>query len=280
MLKKYRYIIVILLILTFCKNAVSQKTYINKKDSTTRRGLYFGGNVGVFLANKYTANYYNGTDSTGNPGQRISSIFQYSQNYEKIKQALGGYDFTIAELPLNMKYSPSAYIGFHVRYLFSNYDAFLFQANYSKVKASDIFTLKLQTPNFSNPEATYYKADIWGIEDRVNIDVGYSRIFSLSENIFLGLEGGINFNSVRVKESKIKIEGMQFSITDPSYNYYNIVEGGVNAGAFITANIQLWLNNVLSLEPSYTCYYSEIKLGENQKYKPQSVIFARLIYKY
>jgi len=267
-----------MLILPFV-NVFSQNKF-SEKDTLNRKGWYFGGNVGAYFANKYTANYYNGTDSTGNVGQRLQYVFDYPQNYEKIKQALGGYDFAIAEMPVAMRYSPAAYIGFHARYLFSDNDAFLIQVNYSKLRVNDIFTLKLQIPNYSNPDGTYYKADIWGVEERVNIDLGYSRSFSMSDNVFFALETGLNINSVRVKESKIKIEGMQFSVTDPYNAYYNIVEGGLNVGAFASANIQLWLSDILSLEPSVSCYFSKINLGEHQLYKPQYALFARLIYRY
>lgn len=275
---KFFFFFVVILIIPFI-NGFSQKKF-HDKDTTNRKGWYFGGNIGAYFANKYTANYYNGTDSTGNVGQRLMYVFQYPQNYEKIKQALGGYDFAIAEMPVAMRYSPAAYVGFHARYLFTENDAFLIQANYSKLRVNDIFTLKLQVPNYSNPDGSYYKADIWGVEERVNIDFGYSRSFGLSENVYFAIEAGLNINSVRVKESKIKIEGMQFSVTDPYYAYYNIVEGGLNTGAFASANIQLWLNDVLSLEPSLTCYYSKINLGENKMYKPQYALFARLIYRY
>jgi len=275
-----RIMLLIMFVLLLLSSIISsaQKPGSEDDEKEERKGWYFGGNMGTFLANKHTANYYNSSDSSGSKS-RISNIFLYPLNYDRIKQALGGYDFELWELPASMRYSPAAYIGLHARYLFTNNDAFLIQANYSKVKAGDIFTLKLQQPNYSSPEDNLYQANIWGVEERVNIDLGYSRAIPLGHNIFLGLEGGTNFNSVKVKESKVEIAGLQFSISDPYYSYYNVVEGGVNIGAFATANIQLWLNESLSLDPSLTCYYSKINLGENKAYKPQFALFVRLIYR-
>ncbi|HRS54090.1 MAG TPA: hypothetical protein P5250_05240 [Bacteroidales bacterium] len=250
-----------------------------KKDTITYKGLYIGFNIGSYFANRYTANYYNGLDSSGSVSYKVLYIFQYQQNYDRIKQVLGGYDFQIDEMPSNMHFNPSAYIGINAKYNFTNKDAFFIQANYSKVKTNDIFTLKLLQPQYSSPEANLYKANIWGVEDRINFDLGYGHSFHLFNNVYFGIETGININSVRVKESKIQIENLQFSIKDPYYDYYNIIEGGINIGGLITGNLQFWLNQTLSLEPSFTCYYSKINLGDNKKYMPQLAIFTRLIYK-
>ncbi len=65
-------------------------------------GVSFG--AGGFRANKYVANYYNGSENNVN---KISYVLNNHHWREDIMQALGGYEFELYELPANMRYKIS-----------------------------------------------------------------------------------------------------------------------------------------------------------------------------
>ena len=81
-------------------------------------GLEYGFNLGGYLANNKTANYFNGQSGSNNIENIIgkdayagSINGAYSPIHEEIKDALGGYEFHIKELPTRMRYNPGALLG-------------------------------------------------------------------------------------------------------------------------------------------------------------------------
>ena len=108
----------------------------NKKFSN-ESGIYFGGTIGVAFANKYTANYYNGTGS--NSLSYVLNPFNTSQ-YDQIKQELNGYNFTYdsTSLPQNMKYDPAFLVGFFGKYHLNSRSAICLDFNNSKFKSIEL----------------------------------------------------------------------------------------------------------------------------------------------
>ncbi|MFA4851466.1 MAG: outer membrane beta-barrel protein [Bacteroidales bacterium] len=240
----------------------------HKKNNT---GFYFGANLGFYFANRYTAQYYN-----GNGVNKVDSVINHYYNYQNIKNILGYDTFSLSELPKKMKYSPAILLGFFVKYNFNNSGIFM-QLNYAKLKAKDVFTIKTYDPY--NPSLPIYKQEeISGAEKRTNIDIGYSYTFCSGKKYRPFAEIGFNINDTKFMESKIKIEGAEYSLVNPYFTYHNLKQSGNGIGAFFGAGIEINFNQSISLNPTFNVHYQKINLGNyNDKFKPNYSLFVRII---
>jgi hypothetical protein len=245
----------------FTKNSyplpLSDSTKHKKKN---KNGFYFGVNLGFYFANRYTAQYYNGSSVN-----KVDSVIKYLPNYTAIKQALGDtfYFNPNEELPSKMKYSPAFLFGLYAKYNFKNSGIFM-QFNFSKLRANDVFTIYYYDP--LNPSIPIYKQEvIWGGEQRTSIDVGYSYTFSSKSNFKPFIQFGANLTNTKFLENKIKIEGLEYSIANYYYTYYNIERGGIGFGGFAGGGINMIFGNAISVMPTLNIYYIQAKMGNLNK---------------
>jgi hypothetical protein len=232
-------------------------------------GLYFGANLGFFFANKYNAQYYNGSGKND-----LDSVINYTYNYNAIKQNLM-YDFSLSELPSKMKYSPAFLVGLYFKYTIRN-SAVFFQFNFSKLSTKDVFTIQYYDPY--NPSIPIYKEEgIYGSEQRANIDFGYSYTFPSRDKNRPYLELGFNLNDTKFLSNKIKIEGLDFNLLNYHDSYYNIEQGGVGMGGFIGGGMELNFSESVSINPGFDLYFTKYRLGDYYQLKPNYSIFVRAI---
>jgi len=247
-------------------------------------GFSFGFNMGAYFANPTQGNFYNG--SSGN----VDSIGLVMSNYymvEDIKRELNN-TFRLLELPTAMHYQPAMQIGFYVKYSFSRQLGAFMQFNYAKLKAKDVFTLGI------GPDPSYLTFDniqtfpIWGTEERIYIDLGVSKTFETSQWVHVFLEGGLNINNTRVKEHKIAIGSLEYSLINVYGNSpyvpntqmqtYETRLGGLGIGAFATTGLRFVFNEKVSLDPGVSFYWSKANLEGYSAYRPQYSVFVRLCY--
>jgi hypothetical protein len=239
------------------KNISSPDELSTKKDKDN--GFYFGANLGFYFANRHTASYYDGSS-----GNKVDSTITYPQNYYQIKQALNDYNFSLAELPAKMHYSPAFLLGVYIKYAFGN-SGIIMQFDFSKLKANDVFTIIVDDPNNYSSEPEYKQEAIWGSEQRASIDLGYSYTFSPESNYRPFFQFGGNLTNTKFIENKIKIEGIEYSITNYYYHYYSIEQGGVGFGAFAGGGMNLIFSKSISIMPTLNIYYTQAKMGDLTK---------------
>jgi len=263
-----------------------------KKKRKNENGIFYGINMGMYKANKYTAQYYNGTQRYGylyNTDNIMQyTLFDNTNNYNTIKQALNVPDFTLSGLPSNMHYSPALMIGLYAKYRYKN-SGFFLQFDFSKLTAKDVFTLSYYS--------SYIQMDsiltepITGTEQRASIDLGYSYTFKSKSNVNPYIEFGVNLNSTKFGNNQIVIKGNTYSIADPRAAIDNLNQGGIGFGGFAGSGIELVFNETVAIIPGFDFYVIKTKLGYPTdqslntsnynayfyKFKPNYSIFLRVI---
>ncbi len=250
--------------------------------------LSYGLNVGFYFPDNHPANFYNGSPANDNKLDLVLRNYYYR---EEINQALGYQldSLNPYDLPSKMKYEPAVSIGFYARYPLHKLLGVFAQFNFVKLTAKDIFLLNLDLPQGYSLDPTYRQFPIWGIEKRVNIDLGISRYFpTKTRNIFF-FEGGLNINNTRVVENKIQIKdktyslvnlyGSQSYIPNSQLQEYQVIQGGIGFGMFATGGIRLVFSDHLSMDPALTFYWKGINLGQYDGFRPQYNFFVRFTFR-
>ncbi|MFH0865782.1 MAG: hypothetical protein V1904_06285 [Bacteroidota bacterium] len=251
------------------KNILLPADLSTKKNNDN--GFYFGANLGLYFANSHTASYYNGSDINS-----VDSTITYSINYQQIKQLLNDYDFSLAELPVKMHYSPAFLLGVYVKYTIEN-SGIVMQFNFSRLKANDIFTISVDDPTNFSSDPVYKQESIWGIEQRASIDLGYSYTFNPKSNYRPFVQFGANLTDTKYIDNKINIEGLEYSITNYYYSYQKIEQGGVGFGAFAGGGMNLIFSESISIMPTLNIYYTQAKMGELIKPRFNYTFFISVI---
>ncbi|NTW32198.1 MAG: hypothetical protein HGB12_06180 [Bacteroidetes bacterium] len=253
----------------------------HSKKKKNKNGFYFGANLGFYFANSYTAQYYNGSgiNIDGSKANNLNNVLNSPYNRQEIINLLG-YDFDNPgeeQLPSKMKYNPGFLIGPYIKYYIKNFGIFA-QFNFAKLKTNDIFTIIIHDQFYNTSEPTYKQEAIYGAEQRANIDIGFSYTFNTGGKNKPYIEFGYNLNNTKFLESKIKIEGTEYSIVNPYYSYHQIDQAGVGMGAFGGGGVELIFNESISINPGFNIYYSKINLGTYyDKYKLNYSFFVRAI---
>lgn len=251
-------------------------------------GLSYGLNVGGYFPSYHSADFYNGDPLNDN---NVNFVLNNYYHVQEIQNRIGYLIDTVNpySLPEKMKYNTAMCIGFHFRYELAKNIAVFAQFNYVKLTASGIFLLNLHKPQNYSLDPTYLECNIWGTEKRGMIDIGINRIFPLKEIMNLFVETGLHLNSTRVIENKIKIDGQDYSIVNiygnQTYNSsgqqqtYEVYQGGVGIGIFLSTGLKFVFNENLSVDPGLTFYWSEINLGKYDGFTPNFYPFVRFSFK-
>ncbi len=257
-------------------------TDLDKDQSFGRWDL--GLNFGVYLPSNYHAKFYDGSSSNVN---NINYVFGNKYWYDEIYNELNAADTVfVRELPGDMQYQAAFQIGLYFRRTFDNYFGISLQFDYTKLTAGDVFTMEVD-PDYIATEPDIRICDIWGIEERINIDILFSRYFKLKNPMYMPFfEAGLNITSTKVKEHKIQIENLQYSLVDVylngSYvpgmpqNEYEIYQGGIGFGFSAAAGIKLRFNDKVSVDPGFRIYYQNVNLEGYELMKPAYAFFIRL----
>jgi hypothetical protein len=248
----------------------SQKHHKGNEDDEIpkNKSWSFSINTGVMFASKYHANFYNGAEGNQN---EISYILDNQYIRNSIRNAIND-TFALYGMPTDMKYQPAFCVGFSIKKKFNNHIGAFAQFNFSRLKTTDVFTLKLgATPPGTTTNLRLINCPIWGKEDRINIDLGVSGEIKLADKIYGFLEGGLNINNTRVKQNMIAIDPVgEFSIINVYGNQqwvpntqlqeYPIKEGGLGIGAFLSPGFEFRFNDNAAVDLLGSVYYSKINL--------------------
>lgn len=242
--------------------------------------LDYGLNLGGYLANKNTANYYNGSGAytaVGNQGT-LAQILNPSNtfNYGRIRQDVG-YDFTLHGLPMDMRYSPAMMLGLYAIFHLSSKMAIVAESNFTRLKAEDQFTLKLE--RFSNIEGDnierYY---ISGTEERVDIRLGLQYTFvSEASAVHPFVEVGMTATDTKAKNNIVRIANQTYGIHFPGTSqYFPERDFGLGLGAHASIGLAMDVSEDFRFAFGYSAIYNKINLGNNNESGFQHSLFVRL----
>jgi hypothetical protein len=264
------------------------------------KGFHFGFFVGSLFANKYTANLYDGygLDADGNKNDFANSAMNRKIHFEyggdngqpdRIAPALGvnhsDWSFDNTDMPVNMKYSPSIFVGLQTRYCASNKDAILFNVNGTKLTANGEFTITTTAPTVGT---TQYPTNIRtfpiiGGEQRLILQLGYQRILGDNDKLNCFVEGGLGFTMVKFNKNVIQINNLLIDLTT-YYNYQGYVDyraknlTGVSFGAFAGLGLNLSLSPKWTVQLVYNPSYENINIGVAPALKLQNALGLRAYY--
>jgi len=267
------------------KAQLSIKAQPDIEDSRETGGFQFGLNFGMYLANKYPANYYNGSDANLNNIKYIlGNKYLYYDIYKTIPRITD--TFFVKQYPTDMHYPATASAGLYISYNFNRSTGVYIQFNYVKLKPHDAFTVEVDPKEYlTNPDLRLYS--ISGEEERINIDLGYSRSFRLGQNIDIIGEAGIALNDIKVLKSRIYIEDKEYSIINvygknsyiPNSNMqsYNITQGGIGIGLHGGAGVRFNFSDSFALQPGATLYWNNVNLEGYKDMRFSSFFYLRFI---
>jgi hypothetical protein len=296
---KKKFSIAIFSLLSFTLMAQDEEEVKVSQKSDTIQGYYFGLNLGTYFANKYTANEYNGLGYNNFTGIKNFDFDQsdlantlgvnnptLNPNYNRVMQELGGYNFVLAELPYNMRYTVGFLIGLNVSYYFNPSNSLFLNVNAIKLTTTDQFTLRLTdlSPTADpsqNKERQLFP--IVGKEQRIQFLSGYQKVLSKSEIANPYIEFGGNMTLVKFEKNEIQINNFITDITtdyDFSTNVATLsrIQTGIGFGGFASLGLQIKLGDQFGLNFGYIASMEKIALGPGQKQKLQNTIMLRAIY--
>jgi len=254
----------------------------NEEKKFTR--FEFGINLGTYFADKYTANYYNGSDQNVN---KLSYVWSNIYWYREIALALQSSDTVIIRgLPTNMRYSVALNGGFFFRYNFlRNWGIFL-DANYVKLKTSDAVTVEVDPATYLR-EPDLRILDIRGTEYRINMDLGIHRRIGIPKSIMnIFIQAAFNLNYTRVMSSSINVINQDYSLINiynqnyvPNSNIQEnqVIQGGVGWGVKSGGGIGFNFSDQLGMELGFSVYYVTVNLEGYQKFNPSYEIYLRFL---
>lgn len=235
-----------------------------------KTGWEISGNFGVYKANKYQAQFYNGGPENVNTIDYVFSNYYWNQEITDLMVTNVNRDsFFIAAIPYDIKYDASMYVGFSARYNFSNEMAMNFSFNFAKLTTRDMVVLEVWPP-YSGAVESYVYCGIFGQEARTNIDAGFLYTFS-PEKPFTGFaEMGLNINSTHVKKSFIQIFDREYNLINlyGSSSYVpntpltemEVRQGGIGFGTYISPGIRYVMNQQFSMELAGLVYLKTVNL--------------------
>lgn len=280
--------LIILIHLSIANAQNSSSIQRPEQDSREFRGLQFGFNIGLFLPNGYSANYYNGSDGNEN---NIKYIFGNKYHYQDLYQLLNVSDtFFVKQFPTNMRYPATSSAGLYIGFNLNRRNSIFVQFNYSKLKPHDVFTVEVDPKEYAtNPDLRLFS--ISGVEERINIDLGYSRNFPVKENMDFVASAGLAINDSKVLKAVINIEGPEASkeysivnvygnhsyVPGTSMQQYQFTEGGIGFGLHGGGGLNFNFANNFTLQPGFTLYYNNVKLEGYNAMKLSSYFYVRII---
>jgi hypothetical protein len=246
----------------------------------------FGVNIGGYFANKYTANFYNGSESNEN---KLSYVMGNKYWYQEICQSLNVPDTSkvyVTGIPTNMHYHPAITGGLFLRCNITKKHGIFLEANYVKLKTEDAITLQIP-PSYWTFEQ-FYVEPIYGQEERVMIDLAYQYTWTLKSNINFFVQAGPTMIYNRVLKNAVVIEGTEYSLINiygnqfyvPNTNMQEVqnLQGGFGFGLYTGAGAGFPLTDYFSVEAGGFMHYASTHLEGYQELRPSFGIYLRILF--
>lgn len=183
---------------------------VERDSAGFRLGIY----AGYYIPDDGPARYYSGADNN-----RLLDYMRIPEVYNRMQEALGNYDFTLAENAQDMVYNNAFAFELSAEILLRNLWYIPIRFMNTKITASGIFTLDVQrgNPGGGLPN-NLEQVSIGGIEKRSHIDIGVGKQIEIGPNVYMLVEGGLDLNFVEVVSNAFFIDNEQFVLplfTDP-----------------------------------------------------------------
>ncbi len=235
----------------------------------------YGINLGGYFANHATANYYNGSGRNS-----LEATITRQHTYNRIRESLG-YDFELPGephqyLPQNMRYNSSMLVGVFGNLHFNSI-SLLVDFNYVSLRLQDQFMLRILTGEPGLIGHDLRRFSIQGTEERMDIKVGLQQIFSLEDRqVHPYIEAGFNMINTRVKENRVEIAGISYSILNLTDTRYGFRDDGISFGVYGGGGVRMDVGESYAVVVGGLANYANINLGDYDSFNLHFSIFIRL----
>lgn len=242
--------------------------------------LDYGLNIGAYIADKSTANYYNGSGEytgVGNQGTLDRIIGSSNElNYTRIRQNIG-YDYEIDGLPTAMRYNPAMMVGLFATLHLGQRMAVIVESNFVSLKTQDQFTIEL-TRHSDIEGDNIERHAISGTEERIDIRIGLKYTF-VSERSYIHpfLETGFIATDTKAKSNTARIGNGTYSVYfSGTSQYVPERDFGMGIGAYATMGVAMDVSENFSFDIGFSSHYNKINLGNHDDFGLQHSLFVRL----
>jgi hypothetical protein len=246
---------------------------------------HFGFSVGggITFANKYNAQYYNGSDygSSDIYRPKLRHVFDNQYRRDEIQLALNGWWNGSVNDASDMKYKITSPIAVRFFYRLDEESRLFLEVNQWLLSAVGIFTVGLDSgANIS--EGRLETCGIFGNESRTILDLGYRYNFTTLNFYDFFLEVGASFTNTVCRDAKIKIRDFEASIMNrgdyiPNYPQHDPMrKSAQGVGFFASFGTELWVTKIFSIDVAFQLRLTDINLGEYKKFKPQYGILVKI----
>jgi len=300
------FIISLIFVQQFSVDAIAQDES-NAEDSIVSfkgaEGFHIGFYIGAFFPNKNSATVYDGYgfDENGNR-KEFSESFMYRKiviendpnngNVDRIAPELGvvnhdDWRFTESDMPVNLKYSTAFLFGLALNYGLDKKQSILANLNFAKLRVTGNFTIETRnTVNQQLQDFTNNQFAIVGSEQRMMIQLGYSRILGDNEKGNFFIEAGLCVNNAKLEKNFVQINSLEFDLTTFDQNVvggssvYADQYTGWGFGAFAGFGLNLTMNPKYTIQFLYTPSYETINLGPEPITAVQHAVGLRAYYNF
>lgn len=257
--------------------------------SIADKGFDFIIGGGIYFANKFTANYYNGSPQNENSINYILGNKYYYDDINKLIKETHQYvsdSVFLGELPTDMRYKAPMTVSLGFKYKFNKNWGISLYYSFTKLTATDIFTFvyKGEQGNIRND---YIQEHLVGKESRSLFDLYVSYLFHPSQVVKPFIDFGFQFNYVKVQKFYALIEGQEFNLLD-YYNgvsyiqgierqEYNTIYGGAGYGISLATGVKLAFNRYISIDPTFYLSASSFNLTGYKDIRLNYGVFIRVI---
>lgn len=247
------------------------------------KGWSFSFNTGYYHANRYNANFYNG--SAGNVNN-VGYVLSNKYWRQEINDLLNVSDtFVLQGMPERMGYNPALSLGFSARYSGSGKNFWFIRFNYAKLTCSDYVTIEVDPNTFPTfPDIRLF--DIYGVENRMFLDLGFTSYKPINEQIDWFMQFGLNMTNIDVVQHSLRIENKEYSLINiyggstyvPGLQLqeYLIEQGGIGFGGFGGGGIRFNVAPGTGLEIGTDIFVSRVNLPGYLAYRPHINLYVRL----
>ena len=240
---------------------------------------------GLYLANKASANYYNGTAKDLNGIPVIDHYFTNPNTRREILDVLGITDTQLdggyLDFNYNMTYDLGFLIGFQGYFGVAKRMWIVLDVNFVQLNTASVITLNLQDPNL--PNNNVIKMPVYGQEQRFIVDLGAHWILG-QHNLKFYLEVGGSFLAAKVKNNKFDVPypdgtvGLTYSLMPTTNNTAANTIASYKFGGFLGGGLFYHVNQKFAIEAGLQIQYNEVELPGYNGYFPSYLIALRFIY--
>lgn len=220
--------------------------------------FYFGINVGGKFANKNYAQRYAGIYPNNGSTTKLENTLYQTNNYDRIYALLGDYNFQVPydAYPTNIRYSPGILTGVTMGYQLSPTLQVGIDADFSKLKVKDFFTIEVIDPGNQTSQEQFQVGNLYAEESRFNGRFNFDYIIEgETVNFIAGLSG--IFSAWRVDEHLAVFRDYimpMHSVHDPNNNF-SVKTSGIGWGAGINIGAEYRFNEKIVCQLMYQPYF-------------------------